>query len=244
VKFEFNLKDINRSSAEELLELTTAKIPIAFIRNARARRYVLRLRADGSGRVTVPRAGSIAEARKFAERNVAWLERELQRLSTRPVRPKEWTIGTGIFLRGEIVTIEMGVNGEMGLIRFGTETLKVSNAAGDLRRVIERHLWRLAAKEFPRRVCELAGVHHLRVRRVTVRNQKARWGSCSRQGTISLNWRLIQAPQFVRDYLILHELMHLKQMNHSARFWREVACACPDYKVAESWLKQNSTLLR
>ena len=58
-----------------------------------------------------------------------------------------------------------------------------------------------------------------------------------------MNWRLIQAPQFVRDYLIVHELMPLRQMNNSARFWREVECVCPDYKAAERWLKQNSTLL-
>jgi hypothetical protein len=82
------------------------------------------------------------------------------------------------------------------------------------------------------------------VRRVTVRNQRSRWGSCSRRGTISLNWRILQAPPAVRDYLILHELMHLREMNRSARFWREVERACPDYKQAERWLKHHSALLR
>jgi hypothetical protein len=77
-----------------------------------------------------------------------------------------------------------------------------------------------------------------------VRNQKSRWGSCSRRGTISLNWRLIQAPPFVCDYIILHELSHLKEMNHSARFWHEVERVCPDYKMAERWLKQHSVLLK
>ena len=78
------------------------------------------------------------------------------------------------------------------------------------------------------------------VRRVSVRNQRSRWGSCSRRGTISLNWRLIQTPVFVRDYVILHELAHLRQMNHSARFWREVARLCPDFQIAEAWLKRHS----
>jgi predicted metal-dependent hydrolase len=78
---------------------------------------------------------------------------------------------------------------------------------------------------------------------VTVRNQRSRWGSCSRRGTISLNWRLVQAPGFVRDYLVLHELAHLKEMNHSRRFWSEVARLCPDFAEAERWLKQHSTLL-
>jgi predicted metal-dependent hydrolase len=78
---------------------------------------------------------------------------------------------------------------------------------------------------------------------VTVRNQRSRWGSCSRRGTISLNWRLVQTPLFVRDYLVLHELAHLKEMNHSRRFWSEVARLCPDFPEAERWLKQHSRLL-
>ena len=79
--------------------------------------------------------------------------------------------------------------------------------------------------------------------RVSVRNQKTRWGSCSRKGTISLNWRLIQAPEFVRDYIILHELAHRWQMNHSDKFWREVERLSPDYLTAEQWLKANLSIL-
>jgi predicted metal-dependent hydrolase len=84
----------------------------------------------------------------------------------------------------------------------------------------------------------------LPARRVTVRNQRSRWGSCSRHGTISLNWRLIQTPTHVQDYIILHELCHLREMNHSARFWREVERVCPNSAAAERWLNQHSALLR
>jgi predicted metal-dependent hydrolase len=93
-------------------------------------------------------------------------------------------------------------------------------------------------------VVELAAPHALPVRRVTVRNQRSRWGSCSRRGTISLNWRLVQAPPFVRDYLIFHELAHLREMNHSTRFWQTVAGLCPDYQLAERWLKSHGRQLR
>ena len=68
--------------------------------------------------------------------------------------------------------------------------------------------------------------------------------SCSRRGTISLNWRLIQTPESVRDYIIIHELMHLWEMNHSARFWTRVADACPTYLDSELWLRKNARLLR
>jgi predicted metal-dependent hydrolase len=239
------LTDPTRQSvAEEFLSLGARRIPMTLIRNPRARRYLLRLRPDGWARVTIPRGGSATEARRFAERNSGWVERELQRLSAYPARSQPWLVGTEILLRGELVKIEAGVNGESGLIRFGGEEVTVTHPAANLRPAVERHLWRLAAKELPPRLLESATVHRLAVRRITVRNQRSRWGSCSRRGTISLNWRLIQSPLFVRDYIILHELMHLREMNHSCRFWREVERACPDYETAERWLKQHSALLK
>jgi predicted metal-dependent hydrolase len=69
-----------------------------------------------------------------------------------------------------------------------------------------------------------------------VRNQKARWGSCSAQGVITLNWRLILVPEFVRDYVMLHELMHRRELNHSRRFWKLVAAVCPRHRDARQWL--------
>jgi predicted metal-dependent hydrolase len=226
------------------LKVGDRNIPIVLVRNPRARRYVLRLRPDGSVRVTIPRGGTAAEARRFADRSVEWIRRELARLSSQPTRPKPWFAGTEILFRGELAKLESEVNRDRILVRVANELFSVTDAGADLRPAVERHLWRLAAKELPPRVLEYAGQHQLPVRRITVRNQRSRWGSCSRHGTISLNWRLIQAPTFVRDYLILHELMHLREMNHSARFWREVGRVCPDYATAEQWLRQNSSVLK
>ncbi len=83
-------------------------LPLLMVRNPRARRYLLRLRPDGTARVTIPRGGSTAVARQFVERHAAWLERELQRLQAQPRKPAVWTIGTEILLRGEAVRIEAG----------------------------------------------------------------------------------------------------------------------------------------
>ncbi|HTR44007.1 MAG TPA: SprT family zinc-dependent metalloprotease [Pseudomonadales bacterium] len=212
-------------------------------RSRRARRYVLRLRADGVARLTIPRHGSMAEAWNFARRQTAWLARQLQQLSLRPVRPKEWIAGTEILFRGEPVKIETSVNDRGSVVQFGSESFRLKNHGTDLRPAIEKHLRTLATAELPGRVDEFAALHGLSVRRVTIRNQRSRWGSCSANGVISLNWRLVQTPPFVRDYIILHELMHLRQMNHSARFWTEVERVCPDYKKAKLWLKENPGLL-
>jgi predicted metal-dependent hydrolase len=243
VQFEFNLKPLERPPRGEFLSVGLRQVPMTLVRNARAKRYVIRLRSDGTARVTIPRWGSAAEARRFAERSKGWLARQFQRLASKPALAKTWLAGTEIFFRGDLVKIEVAAAEGNAEIRFSSEVLKVSSTFGDLRSVIERHLWKVAAEELPPRVVEHAAAHGLRVRRVTVRNQRSRWGSCSRRGTISLNWRLIQTPAFVRDYIILHELMHLRQMNHSARFWREVQSVFPDYASAERWLKQHSSLL-
>jgi predicted metal-dependent hydrolase len=223
------------------LSVNGREIPVALIRSRRARRYVLRLRADGLARLTIPRFGSVSEAWLFAQRNTAWLERQLNDLSARPMRPLEWFIGTEILVRGEWVKIEAGTREKT--VRFGTETLCVPDIAANLRPAIEKYLRALATRELPARTLEFAALHQLTVRHVSIRAQRTRWGSCSSSGVISLNWRLVQTPPFVRDYIILHELMHLRQMNHSARFWNEVERACPEYRKAKLWLKENPGLL-
>jgi predicted metal-dependent hydrolase len=225
----------------DALQIGSRVASLLMVHHPRARRYLLRLRSDGTVRVTIPHRGTISAARAFASRNIGWLERQFQRLAARPKIPVTWNLGTEIRFRGELARIES--DGD-GWINFGSERVKLSDAAADLRRAIQKHLRKLAARELPVRVMELAVLHGISVSRVTVRNQKSRWGSCSRRGTISLNWRLIQAPGFVRDYIILHELAHRRQMNHSAKFWREVERLFPDYLQARQWLKQHSKLLR
>lgn len=229
-----------KSATAAPLRLGSGQLPLLMVRHPRARRYLLRLRPDGTARITIPRGGSAATAMQFVERNRSWLERQYQRLLARPRLPSSWQIGSEILFRGESVQIQSDAPGR---IRFGSETLRVADRASDLRPAIEKHLRKLATLELSGRVVELAGQHGFPVNRVTVRNQRTRWGSCSRRGTVSLNWRLIQTPEYVRDYIVLHELAHLRHMNHSRRFWQEVERLCPDYLNAERWLKQNRGIL-
>lgn len=246
MQFEF-LRKLTRRFAPDLgetIEVAGRQVPVRLVRNPRARRYLLRLNSEGAARVTVPRGGSAAEALQFVARSKSWLERALQRQAAQPVTAREWAVGTAILFRGEKVTIEAVASNPQPVLRFGSEVISVAKAAGNLRPMIEKYLRLLASRELPPRVLALAAQHRVKVSRVSVRNQKSRWGSCSRRGTISLNWRLIQTPPYVQDYIILHELMHCREMNHSARFWREVESVCPDYKIAERWLKQHGSLLQ
>jgi predicted metal-dependent hydrolase len=103
----------------------------------------------------------------------------------------------------------------------------------------EPELRRRAAKELPVELLELAAVHGVSVTRVSIRDQRSRWGACSSRGSITLNWRLILVPAFVREYVMIHELMHRRELNHSRRFWRHVAAACPRVGEARKWLLEN-----
>jgi predicted metal-dependent hydrolase len=100
-----------------------------------------------------------------------------------------------------------------------------------------------AAKELPEELRRLAALNGLTVSRVSVRNQRWRWGSCSRQGHICLNWRLVLMPDFVREYVLIHELMHLKRLDHSPAFWRLVMAAYPRCVEARKWLRAHNDVL-
>ena len=168
-----------------------------FVRHRRARRYVLRIEADGRIRITIPRGGSRREAEAFAARHEKWIARQRSRLSR---------------------------------VLLSEDECRAARARAHL--------------ELPARLRALAAVHGLTVSRVSIRDQRTRWGSCGPDGHICLNWRLLLMPPFVSDYVLIHELMHLRRMDHSPAYWRLVAAAYPDYRTAREWLRQHGRQLR
>jgi len=226
----------------EEIQVGARSVPLLVVPNRRARRYILRLTRHGFLRLTIPRGGTLAAARQFISGNRSWIERQLQRHEKAAATPRDWRVGAEVLFRLNRLQLQLA-GSKPWTLEFGDQMIPIRNPEANLRLEVERFLWDLAAQELPARVTELARQHGFTVNHTSVRNQRSRWGSCSRRGTISLNWRLIQAPDFVRDYIILHELAHLRHMNHSAAFWREVQKLCAHFEKAESWLKQNSGLL-
>jgi predicted metal-dependent hydrolase len=206
-------------------------------RNPRARRYILRLSPDGTIKVTIPAFGSKREGRAFVERNRPWLERQQQRLADRPQPNGALSAGDRFLFRGEKVLLGLLSPTSLSL---GNETIEIPAATQNLRPIIEKHLRRLAEAELPKSLWGFARHFQVPLRDVSIRNQKTRWGSCSRRGRVSLNWRLVQLPPFVSDYICLHELAHLREMNHSKSYWKVVEHLCPHYRTAERWLKEHS----
>jgi predicted metal-dependent hydrolase len=218
---------------------------ILFERSHRARNYRLTLRRDGVAVATIPARGSEREARRFVNAHLDWLRRARARQRRRPRGAEIWTPGTHVLWRGTLRAIERAGDApaDRPAVLLGAERFRVARLDGDLRATLEAHFQRRARVELPARAWQLASETGVPVREVTVRNQRTRWGSCSSSGMISLNWRLVQTPDNVRDYIIYHELMHLKEMNHSPRFWARVGEVCPGWRDAEHWLKENGGLL-
>jgi predicted metal-dependent hydrolase len=215
-------------SRPRAVEIEGRMFPLKVARHRGARRYVLRVTDEGVLRVTVPRGASIAGAVTFARRESAWVAREWARLSARVA----WGDGARVWYRGELV-----------VLRQADETLQCGadvipwRPPEPVRAAMHAHWRAQATAELPPRCLDLARRHGLAPASVRVRDQRSRWGACSGSGAITLNWRLVQMPPDVSDYVILHELAHLRQPNHSRRFWREVEALCPEWRAAERWLK-------
>jgi len=103
----------------------------------------------------------------------------------------------------------------------------------------KEHYKKLARESIPPRVADFADRYGFTYNSIKITSAMTRWGSCTSKKNLNFTYRLALAPDFVRDYVIVHELCHLRQMNHSRKFWAEVGRIMPDYKLAEKWLKQN-----
>ncbi len=141
------------------------------------------------------------------------------------------------------------VNQKSDWIKKNIEIMKARNATKEqdkLPTFTEKEITELTiqAKAYlPFRVEHFAKIMGMKYGKITIRHQISRWGSCSSKGNLNFNCLLMLCPENVRDYVIIHELCHLKELNHSPRFWAEVERYCPGYKVCKEWLKANGSVL-
>jgi len=211
--------------------------PVRIRRHRQARRYTLRIHAAAREVVlTMPLRGSLRDAKAFAERHGGWIATRLRRLpESRP-----FADGAIIPFRGvdHRIAHRPGARGTVWCEADadGWQLLCVAGEAPHINRRITDYLQREARRDLDaasRAAAERLGVT---IKRITVRDQSSRWGSCSSTGALSYSWRLILAPNFVLNYLVVHEVAHLIEMNHSSRFWRLVHQHCPDAARAKGWL--------
>ena len=219
------------------------RLPLNIVRNHRAKRYIIRLLPELIIRVTIPRGGSKREALRFVSENLIWIEKQFQshRLKNSFKSVNQLSNQSAIFYQGRLVQFASESNIESKFIRFANLCIPKRNIDQEnYKETIETFLFGLAKSTLTERTQQLANQHCFQPNRISIRNQKTRWGSCSNSRTISLNWRLIQVPAYVRDYVILHELAHLEFLDHSPQFWKRLNNLCHNLKAAESWLNEYS----
>src|SRR5262245_16329935 len=217
---------------------------VRLVRHAQARRYTLRIQsATREAVLTMPRRGSLKDARAFAEKNGAWIAARLSRL------PESVSLhhGATVPLRGIMHRIDHRrssrgtVWGECG--DDGANLLCVAGDAPHVERRLVDFFRREAKRDLERASRTYASKLGVAIRRITVRDQTSRWGSCSTTGVLSYSWRLVRARRFVLEYLAAHEVAHLVEMNHSRRFWRLLLGMNPDVHRAKSWLDAHGAEL-
>jgi predicted metal-dependent hydrolase len=206
-------------------------------RHRRARRYTLRIHpSDREAILTMPPRGTIIDAKDFAQRHGAWIAARLGRLpKAAPFLP-----GTTVPLRGVAHKI-VHRSGQRGTVwteirESGERILCVAGGADYIERRVHDFLKREARKDLQKAAASHAQTLGVRVRRLSLRDQSSRWGSCTSAGSLSFSWRLILAPPYVLDYLAAHEVAHLVEMNHSPRFWKVAAKICGHVERAKTWL--------
>jgi predicted metal-dependent hydrolase len=193
--------------------------------------------------VTVPSGCRIEEADRFLRSNVEWVRERLGRVP----EPVPLADGAKIPLRGRLHRIHfVGPSTGTSFVSVLTPEghsprLEVSGRIEHAPRRLKDWLVTQANKDLGARVTWHASHLGVRVRRIGLRDQTTRWGSCSANGFLSFSWRLIMAPAFVLDYVAAHEVAHLVEMNHGARFWRLVAGAVPRLDEAKHWLRHEGT---
>ena len=139
--------------------------------------------------------------------------------------------------------IDAFVRSKEAWIRKHLETIAAKPGTPGLSETELRELAERAAAVLPEKVRFFTGMIRVSYGRITIRSQRTRWGSCSAKGNLNFNCLLMLCPEAVQDYVVIHELCHRKEMNHSSEFWAEVEKYCPDYRIYRKWMKDNGASL-
>ena len=213
---------------------------VVWRRNARARRVSLRVDArTGHVVVTLPPRATQRDGLRLLATHADWVQDRLRRLP----EPVPFAPGATVPVDGIDRSIIHDRTGRGGGAWLAEDGLHVSGEAEFLPRRVADWLRREAARRFAAAAAESAARAGLAPGRVSVKDTRSRWGSCTAAGGLMFNWRLLMAPPFVQHYVVAHEVAHLRHMNHAPPFWDLVDQLTPHRTPASEWLKANGPAL-
>ncbi|MFA7349670.1 MAG: SprT family zinc-dependent metalloprotease [Methylotenera sp.] len=176
-----------------------------------------------------------------------WIRKKLDALSANKIAAMQWQHGEQLWLLGNTIALAVQHDARSRAVDYVPGVLQLAmpnhNKPSAVARKVLQWYKKQALTDFSRRLALFSTRLGVPVPTLFLSNARSRWGSCNSKKEVRLNWRLLQAPPHIINYVICHELAHLKEMNHSARFWAVVASIYPDYKVAEKELKAWSPKL-
>ena len=220
---------------------------LEYVLERRRGRRGVGLRIDGDGlRVSAPVSMPLARVEFFVRESEQWVLRKIGEWSTRRVAPLQWADGARLPWLGGHLTLRLAPGARARAVREGAE-LRVTAPAGDAeaaRRAVVRWYKSVAHDVLSTRVEALAQAAGLVPPKVFISPARSRWGSCNTRREVRLAWRLVKAPPHLVDYVICHELAHLRHMNHSRAFWGEVERQCPGYRRLRAELHAADHLYR
>jgi hypothetical protein len=210
-------------------------------RSPRLRRLTVQVNPQGEVIVRSPLRLPADTIERFLEKHSPWVRRKL--LAARRNPPPRFAAGEEFYYLGVPYPLIFGDSGSHS-IKFSGAFIVAEELSAKAEELLTGWLWRQALKHIQERTGELAARHSLRYRQLSLNNAGTNWGSCSSRGHLRFNWRLIQCPPEIIDYIIIHELAHLVEMNHSPHYWALVETMYPNYEACKNWLKRNSSRLR
>ena len=239
---------VTLASVRVAIDSLSDKNSFAIRRSSRARRSRLTITDDGDAVVVLPLRAPEADAYELVRRHRRWIATHQGRIraqvSARTERPS-LDRGREILFRGEhhrVVSLAAIDGRRQATIQVVDGRIVVTSPPLEARstaEILERWFRAEARREIESRVAERAVEMDLAPKRITIRDQKTRWGSASRRGTLSFSWRLVLCPPHVLDYVVVHELAHLKASGHGRAFWRIVERHFPDARGARKWLRDH-----
>jgi predicted metal-dependent hydrolase len=218
--------------------------------SSRARVLHLVVRQDSGLEIVAPHGTRRRQIEEALHQKAGWILKTIQRVvAIPPIKDGREFAFIGRTMRLCLVTSPAG-NRQRPKVTTAGDRLLLYVAESDrenqdvLRAALEGWYRQRAREIIPERLMIANQAFGFRYGRVAIKEQKSRWGSCSRAGNLNFNWRLLLAPVSVLDYVLTHELAHLKELNHAPAFWRLVAQGCPDYKLQRRWLREHGHTLR